>query len=135
MVVATLARAKLGARLIRGFIDDASDQVESLKSPGMKKCCSRSGVEVAEFAANPWGIGGTITLDALVKTVDAIECADLVDSRLALERVDGSLFSGVSQVLFRSFRMQNHHTRNVPTTIAMTPPITPPIIAPIGVEL
>lgn len=64
MVVAILARAKLGVKLIRfsGAIEVASDQVESRE--GMKKCCSSSGVVFAEVPAyvdGTVGIGGCIS--------------------------------------------------------------------------
>ncbi len=62
IVVATLERARLGARLIRGSIEEASDHVESRRSPGMKKCCSRVGVDMAEWfvvAPGREGTGGT----------------------------------------------------------------------------
>ena len=88
--------------LMRGSNDDVSDQVESLRSPGIKKCCSRWGVDIAELVTVPPGIegtGGTIspgdsggdrtvtpgiyaiwmTLEARVRTVEAIEWADRVD--------------------------------------------------------
>ena len=59
IVVATLPRARLVAMLKRGSIEDASDQVESLRSLGMKKCCSSCGVEAAELAAVLPGSAGT----------------------------------------------------------------------------
>jgi hypothetical protein len=63
IVVATLARVRLGARLNRGSMEDASDHVESRRSPGIKKCCSRVGVDMAELvvvAPGRDGTGGTI---------------------------------------------------------------------------
>jgi hypothetical protein len=57
MVPATLSRARLGAMLMRGS-NDASDHVESLKSPGMKKCCSICGVDAFERVPGSEGTGG-----------------------------------------------------------------------------
>jgi hypothetical protein len=84
------------------FIEDASDHVESLRSPGIKKCCSNCGLDEAELIVEPPGMEGTggtkrlgdsggertvtpgiyaicITFEARVRTVEAIEWADLVD--------------------------------------------------------
>ena len=60
-MVATLLRAKLGATLNRASTESVSDHVESLRSPGMKKCCSRAGVDVVELPTPPGkaGTGGT----------------------------------------------------------------------------
>lgn len=72
-----------------------------------------------------------MTLDALVTTVEAIECVRL-GSRL---RPDGSLFSGGFQVSLRlrGFIQQNHK-QNTAASIAATPPMTPPTIGPTGVD-
>lgn len=43
--------------LTRWSKEEASDQVESRRSPGMKKCCSKAGVEAPELLWDP-GIGG-----------------------------------------------------------------------------
>lgn len=90
-------RAKEGARLIRGLMEDVSDQVEFRRSPGIKKCCSTGGVEVVDkfpdMLGKP-GIGGGIpgdsggdltvtpgmyaigiTFEARERTVEAIEWA------------------------------------------------------------
>jgi hypothetical protein len=60
--VATLARARLGAILLRSS-SEKSEQVESRRSPGMKKCLSwsRYGVDAADVGveAGSAGTGGT----------------------------------------------------------------------------
>jgi len=60
--VATLVRARLGAMLLRS-ISEKSEQVESRRSPGMKKClsCSRYGLDATEVVAEAGkvGTGGT----------------------------------------------------------------------------
>lgn len=53
-----------------------------------------------------------MTFEARVKTVDAIECADLVDCRAERFKVDWSRFSGGSQVSTRGFFLkQNRQTK------------------------
>jgi hypothetical protein len=81
--------------LIRGSTDEVSDQVELRRSPGMKKCCSKAGVEAVDVCPDTPGkpgIGGGmpgdsggdltvtpgiyamgITFEARVRTVEAIE--------------------------------------------------------------
>lgn len=62
IVVATLARAKLGAKLTRGSIEELSEHVESRRSFGIKKCCSTFGVL---FAVLPrLGMGGGMPGDS-----------------------------------------------------------------------
>lgn len=128
---------------------DVSDQVEFRKSSAMKKCVSGCGVLFAVPAIE--GIGGGIpgdtggdrpvtpgiyaiwmTFDALVRTVDAIECVRLPSPRV---RLDWSLFSGGSHVSLRlrGF-IQNHHKQKTRMRTTATPPSTPPTIGPIGFD-
>lgn len=64
-VVTTLSRARsrarLGVMLCRDSLSERSDQVESRKSPGIKKCCSWliRGVELGEELIDASGNGGT----------------------------------------------------------------------------
>lgn len=64
-VVATLSRersrARLGVMLCRESFSERSDQVESRRSPGIKKCCSWliRGVELDEELIDASGKGGT----------------------------------------------------------------------------
>ena len=147
--------AKLGATLMRGSTEEVSDQVESRRSLGMKKCCSTAGVDAAEElfdAPGNDGIGGGrspgesggdrtvtpgiyaiwITLDDLVRTVEATE---RVDWRSAGCNVDWYIFSAESHACIACLRgrMQNQYSRNVMTAMATTPPTTPPTMGPIGV--
>jgi len=159
-VVATLIRAKLGAMLLRS-ISEKPEKVESRKSPGIKKCwsCSKWGVEVVVLVAElgKAGTGGTrrlgesggdrfwtpgiyaiwMTFDARVKTVEAIEWADLTDCRVLLLGIPSPRFSATWPIHeWRSscFRFFIFHKTKTQTMTKTTPPTTPPMIAPIGVD-
>lgn len=56
-MVAELALAKLGAKLMRGSME-VSDHVELRRSSAMKKWVSGAGVEFAVWTADPEGMGG-----------------------------------------------------------------------------
>ncbi len=80
---------------MRGSIEELSDHVESRRSFGMKKCCSKAGVDAAELCPDmpgkpgigggmPGDSGGDLTVmpgmyaigmtfDARERTVEAIE--------------------------------------------------------------
>ena len=66
-----------------------------------------------------------MTLEARVRTVDAMELVDLRSSRAAAN----SLFFSVPSWL-RRFRITNHQIRKRRIAIAATPPTTPPAMAP-----
>lgn len=114
-MVAMDARARLGLRLC---LPEISVYVESRRSLGMKKCrsCSKFGELAEEVLAEPNGMGGTggaskpgdsvgdllvtpgiyamgMTFDARVRTVDAIEPMDRVDSLASRLSPDWSRFS------------------------------------------
>lgn len=72
-----------------------------------------------------------MTLDARVRTVEAMEWVDFLE---ALPDGDVDDFSPSAAACWayslRFLRMKNHHTRNVTIATKATPPITPPAMAP-----
>lgn len=74
-----------------------------------------------------------MTLEARVKTVEAMECVDLRELRASL---NAELFDFSASLppcwaySLRFLRITNHQTKNVMMATAATPPMTPPAMAP-----